>query len=736
MKAETKKFLSIFGISLGIGLVLFALFFAGAIFGLWGNMDDLDIEGLTLRQNSALVYLDAKTGEEKVFQYISTDEDRVWADIEKIPTYLQHAFVSIEDERFYEHNGFDFRRTTKATLTWFGNKLLGKSGVSLGGSTITQQLIKNITGDKDQTPARKIQEISRAIALEKELEKDEILELYLNCIYLSQGCNGVQTAAGLYFDKDVKDLSLAESASIAGITQYPSLYDPFVNPDKNKARQELVLSKMLELGYISQGEHDKAVKEKLEFADPEKVTEQTGTNSYFVDQVIRDVLRDLEAKGYSKSLANKILYTGGVKIYTTYNPEVQTAMEDYYTKTGNFPNSNIQSAMVVTDVQTGAVVGMVGGIGEKPGSLTLNRATSPRQPGSTIKPLAVYAPALEKGIINPASAYDDVAKSYGEWTPRNYDYSYRGRVNVRSALRSSLNTVPVEILSQMGAQAGYDFLVDKLGITTLVKGREIDGKTYTDIGYSPLALGGLTDGVTALEMTAAFATFANNGIYRKPYLYTEVKDKEGNVLVTSDQSSWKAMDPSTAFVMHQMLLEVVSGGTGGGAGVSGYPTAGKTGTTSDNNDRWFIGYTPHYAAAVWYGYDIPDQIYASGNPCIPVFRNIMNTIHKNTKPEHRTIQRPSNVISVSYCAYTGKRAVEGCPTESFYFIKGNTPGYCNSDHEGYEPEGEEEENAEEGEGGEGTEGSESTNPTGTSTPATSSPTKSPSVVTSAPTVEE
>ncbi len=726
MKPEVKKFLSIFGISLGIGLVVFALFFAGAIFGLWGNMDDLDIEGLTLRQNASLIYLDEETEEEKVFEYISADEDRIWADIEKIPTYLQHAFVSIEDERFYEHNGFDFRRTTKATLTWFGNKLLGKSGVSLGGSTITQQLIKNITGDKDQTPARKIQEISRAIALEKELEKDEILELYLNCIYLSQGCNGVQTAADLYFNKDVKDLSLAEAASIAGITQYPSLYDPFVNPDKNKTRQELVLSKMLELGYISQGEHDKAVKEKLNFADPEKAAEQTGTNSYFVDQVIRDVLKDLEAKGYSKSLAQKILYTGGVKIYTTYKPEVQTAMENYYTKTSNFPNTNIQSAMVVIDVKTGGVAGIVGGIGEKPGSLTLNRATSPRQPGSTIKPLAVYAPALEKGIITPASVYNDVAKDYNGWTPRNYDHSYRGKVNVRSALRTSLNTIPVEILSQMGAQAGYDFMVDKLGITTLVKGREIDGKVYTDIGYSPLALGGLTDGVTALEMTAAFATFANNGIYRKPYLYTEVKDKEGNVLVTSDQSSWKAMEPATAYVMHQMLLGVVSGGTGGGAAVSGYPTAGKTGTTSDNNDRWFIGYTPHYAAAVWYGYDIPSEIYASGNPCITVFRNIMNTIHKSINPEPRSIQRPSNVVSVSYCAYTGKRAVEGCPAESFYFIKGNTPGYCDSNHEGYETE-EDEENAEEGEGGEGTA------PTGA--PATATPSKAPAV-TSAPSLEE
>ncbi len=731
MKAEAKKFLIIFSISLGIGLVLFGLFFGGAIMGFWGNMDDLDIESLTLRQNSVLVYQEQETGEEKILQYINADEDRVWADLESIPEYLQQAFVSIEDERFYQHNGFDLRRTVKATMTWVGNKLLGKDGVSLGGSTITQQLIKNITGDRDQTPARKIQEISRAVALEKELDKDQIMELYLNCIYLSQGCSGVQTASNLYFDKDVNDLTLAEAASIAGITQYPALYDPFVNPDKNKSRQELVLGKMLELGYISQSEYDKAIKEKLEFADPDKVTEQKGSNSYFVDQVIRDVLKDLEAQGYSKSLANKILYTGGVKIYTTCNPEVQKAMEEYYAKSSNFPNSKAQSAMVVTDVQTGAVVGMVGGIGEKPGDLTLNRATSPRQPGSTIKPLGVYAPALEKGLITPASVYDDVAKSYNGWTPRNYDYAYRGRVNVRSAVRQSLNTVPVEILSKMGAQESFDFLTEKMGLTTLVKGREIDGKTYTDIGYSPLALGGLTDGVTVLEMTSAFATFANNGIYNTPYLYTEVKDKEGNVLVSSDRSSWKAMSPSTAYVMHRMLLEVVSGGTGGGAAVSGYPTAGKTGTTSDNNDRWFIGYTPHYAAAVWYGYDIPEQIYASGNPCIPVFRNIMNTIHRNIDPEYREIGRPSNVLSVSYCAYSGKQATENCPAESFYFVKGNVPGQCNagSDHEGYVSEVEEEN--QEGEA------TDSPTPSATTSPSDKPTGTAPApITTSTPSLEE
>lgn len=687
MKHYVKRFLLIFSITLLIGLVIFGVLFGGAVLGYWGNVDDLDIDSLTLRQNSSIVYLDPNTGEEKELQKLTAEEDRIWVDLKDTPENLQHAFVAIEDERFYEHRGFDFRRTAKATMTWALDKVTRRSGsASLGGSTITQQLIKNITGEDDQTPARKIREISRAVALEKKMDKDQILELYLNCIYLSQGCSGVQTAANLYFDKNTADLSLAECASLAGITQHPSMYDPFVNPEKNKERQELVLGKMLELGYITQEEYDTAVSETLKIADPGKKEAEkknaSGTTSYFVDQVIRDVLDDLQAQGYSQNLANKILYSGGVKIYSTYNPEIQKILEDYYTDTKNFPKGDAQSAMVITDVQTGQVVGMVGGIGEKPGSLTLNRATSPRQPGSTIKPIGVYAPALEKGLITAGSVYADKATSYSGWTPRNYDFRYRGLVDVRSAVRSSLNTIPVEILSKMGVQESYNFLTQKMGLTTLVSSRDINGKIYTDIGLSQLALGGLTDGATTLEMSAAFAAFANNGVYHKPYTYTEVKDKDNNTIASSDRSFWEAMKPSTAYIMTKMLEEVVASGTGRGAAISGVPTAGKTGTTSENNDRWFIGYTPYYAAAVWYGYDTPKEITLSSNPCIPVFKNVMDKVHKNIK-EKQSFEKPDDVISVNYCTYTGKRATSNCPASTFYFSTDNIPAYCNSSHAGY-----------------------------------------------------
>ncbi len=724
MKHYVKKFLKIFTITIAAIAVIMGIVIGGAVLGYWGGIEELDVESLTLNQNSTIVYIDKETGEEKELLKISSEENREWVDIEKIPVNLQNAFISIEDERFMEHKGYDILRTARATLTWVGNKLTGRSNVSLGGSTITQQLIKNVTGEKDQTPVRKIREISRAVALEKELDKSQILELYLNCIYLARGCNGVQTAAGTYFGKDVSELDLAECASIAGITQNPSAYDPINNPDNNKKRQLLVLGKMLELGHITQEEYDTAAKQKLEFTDEEAREEyEPKTNSYFMDQVIRDVLRDLQAQGYSQSLANKILYSGGVKIYASYEPKIQEAVEKFYSDRDNFAGAEIQSAITVIDVRTGQVVGIAGGIGEKTASLTLNRASqSPRQPGSAIKPIAAYAPAIENFYITPGSIFADKATSYNGWVPRNYDYAYRGNVDVRRAVRTSLNTVPVEIISRMGPQTSYDFLTKNLGVTTLVESRNINGEIFSDIGLSQLALGGLTDGMTTLEMAAAYVPFANGGIYYKPYTYTEVKDKEGNVILSSERSGRTAMKESTAYTMTDMLIDVVTSGTGAGASVSGANyTAGKTGTTSDNKDRWFVGYTPYYVAAVWYGYDIPREIYASNNPCIPVFRSIMNSAHSTLDDRSRTLERPDDVISVRCCTDSGKRATSKCPDSTYsYYESDNLPPYCDSNHKGFltiTPEKtKEKENVEEktedetedGEEGEGTEGSSST----------------------------
>ena len=687
MKHYIGKFIKIFLITFIVIAVIGVIAFLGAVFGYWGNVDDIDVDSLTLNQNSVIVYDDPKTGKEAELYKVDSTENREWADIGDIPENLQKAIISIEDERFMEHKGYDLPRTAKATFVWIGRKITGNTGASLGGSTITQQLIKNVTGDNDQTPARKIKEISRAVALEKQLDKTQILELYLNCIYLSHGCNGVQTASRTYFNKDVKDLDLAECAAIAGITQNPSAYDPIDNPDKNKERQTVVLGKMLELGYISKDEYEQAINEKLNITDNSAKNgngDTVKTTSYFIDQVITDVLDDLQELGYSKSLANKILYSGGVKIKAAYNPDIQKIVENYYESEKNFAGSGAQSAITVLDVQTGQVVGIAGGIGKKTASLTLNRASSsPRQPGSTIKPIAAYLPALENKVIYPGSTFMDEKKSYGGWTPRNYDFKYRGKVDVRTALRTSLNTTPVEIIDKLGPQVSYDFLTEKFGLTTLVKSRDVDGKTYTDVGLSQLALGGLTDGATTLEMAAAYASFANGGFYYKPYTYTEVTDKDGNVILSSDRAGTSIMKESNAYIMTQLLKEVVESGTGRGAAVSGVSyTAGKTGTTSDNKDRWFIGYTPYYVAAVWYGYDIPKEINLSSNPCVPVFKGIMDSAHKTLKNTDRTLAQPDSVTKISYCTYTGMRATSSCPSSYYYCDKDSLPDYCNLKHTG------------------------------------------------------
>ncbi len=691
-------FVKFFSITIGVGILLMMIVAAGAFFGLFGSVDEEDIEALSLDYSSQICYLDEE-GNELTYTTISSEQNRVWVDAEEIPKALKDAIVAIEDERFYTHNGFDIRRTAKAFFVYVKNKITGQP-TTFGGSTITQQLVKNITNRRDRTAARKIMEISGAVNLEKRLEKDEILELYLNTIYLSQGCNGVQTASHKFFGKPVAELNLAESASIAGITQFPSLYDPLINPDKNKEKQEVVLKKMLELGSISKEEYDEAVNFELKFSqyDPDEFA--TGViNSYFTDHIINTVTSDLIELGYSEAVASKMIYSGGLRIISTLDPKVQAAAEEVFEDTKNFPNSegegHAQASMVIIDPYTGGIKGLVGGIGKKTGNLVLNRATQTlRQPGSTIKPIGVYAPAFEKGIINPADIYQDKPVSYGDWSVRNYDRSFSGPVSVRHALRRSLNTIPVQILDEMGADYSFNFLTRKLGITSLVKSETNSaGKVFSDIGLSQLALGGLTHGISVTELTAAYAPFANRGIYTESHCYTEVYDAKGDKILSVEPKVVMAMSEPAAYVTSMLLKEVVTSGTGGGAGLSsGMFTAGKTGTTSDNHDRLFVGYTPHYVASVWYGYDIPKPIQAYGNPCIPVWKSVMTKI--NADKEKITPKAPTGVRYVSYCTLTGDLPGEFCGEDvsSCWFISDNVPHKtCKDKHlpEGEEvPEGE------------------------------------------------
>ncbi len=706
------KFLIAFTITSVICIIILVGVFIAAIMGVFGGVENLDLPALTSNTSSQIYYMD-KQGNEQLLVTLTAEQNKVWVDFDDVPQDMKDAFVAIEDQRFYSHSGVDLGRTMKAFFSYIGNKITGKS-TSFGGSTITQQLVKNLTGDDEQTAARKIREISQAVNLEKQISKDKILELYMNSIYLSQGCTGIQAASYEFFGKPVSELTLAECASIAGITQYPTYYDPIINPENNKTKQEIVLKKMLELKYITKEEYNEAIAQELVFGNVDESQQKTDSiNSYFVDHVITELIDDLTDKGYSETLATKMVYSGGLKIVTTIDPHVQNSMENVYENTANFPNHSgdkpVQSAMVVMDPETGEIKGLVGGIGKKEGNLILNRATqSKRQPGSTIKPIAVYAPAMEEGIITAADVYVDEAVNYNGWTPHNYSRTFADRpITVRYALKQSLNTIPVFVLDELGTSKSYDFLTQKLGITSLVRSETgSDGKVYSDLGYSSLALGGLTHGISPLELTAAYTPFANEGLYSRPYCVKYVSDSNGKILLENSPSFINAMSEETAYVMSRMMNEVVTSGTGGGAGLSsGMYTAGKTGTTSDNNDRWFVGYTPHYVATVWYGYDEPRPIAASGNPCIPVWRQVMTEINQDkTLITAPTV--PSGITSASYCNDSGLFASANCENKaSFWFDSDNMPrGTCRLDHSG-----EDEPEADGAEGSE-SEANEETNP--------------------------
>ncbi len=675
MSRGLKIFLKVFLITFLVGVLIVAAVIVSGCFGLFGD-GDFDVDALDLNYTSIVYYTD-ENGEPHELERLYKSQNRVWADITEIPQYMQDAIVSIEDERFYSHNGVDIPRTLKATFTY-----IFKGSSSFGGSTITHQLVKNITDDKAVSPDRKIREMWRAMSLERKYSKEQILELYLNTIYLANNCNGVQAAANKYFGKDISELTLAQCASIAGITQYPSLYDPLVNPDKNIEKQHIVLDKMLELGKITQEEYDQAMAEELAFEDHE-IKGSDHVQSYFIDQLINDLIRDLQnEKGYSADFAEKTVYNGGLKIYATIDPEVQEVMEDVYENKANFPRvsgeETPQSAMVVLDPKTGAVVGTVGGIGEKSGDRILNRASmSYRQPGSTIKPLSVYAPAIEQGKIMPTTIVEDAPIDINGWKPTNYYSGYKGKVTARTALKESMNTPAIRVLQEVGVDYSFDFMTKKLGFTSLVDSETRDGKNYTDKNLSSLALGGLTDGLSATEMAAAYATFANNGLYNAPHTYTKVVNGDGETILEYDGKPTVAMSESTAFLINSMLQSVISDGTGTAARLSvDMPAGGKTGTTDEQNDRWFAGFTPYYVGVVWYGYDQPKSLeFLTYHPCMPVWKKVMDAINKNLPT--KDFEMPSSLEAAEVCSVTGKLASSGCKTITEYFKAGQGPtSYC------------------------------------------------------------
>ena len=602
----------------------------------------------------------------------------------EIPRHLIDALVSIEDHRFWEHHGVDW----VGTVASIRDTLL--HGNTRGGSTITQQLLRIQYDDKDVTVRRKFREICRALEYEKSVGKEDIITDYLNTVYFGAGAYGIQTAAKTYFGKDVSELSVAESACIVGITNNPSLYDPLrdvvfeksgMTPRQyNKKRQETILDEMVKYGYLTEAEASAAKAEKLIFTDTDEykalhgieVPEETDDEkpvdlskiyTWFEDEAINEAITLLaEQYGYAREYASKLLYRGGFHIYTTLDPQVQAVVDEVFQDTSNFDypskkGTPINAAITVIDPYTGEVKAIAGDVGVKTVNRAKSLATTPRMPGSSIKPVAVYAPAIDADVVSPASVIDDYPinntlreKGY----PRNSNGRYRGYTTVARGLQNSTNTISSRTLQKLGYAQSFEFMQNNLGFQLNVN----------DIDLAPLAMGGLTYGVTTMEMAAAYGAFVNRGTYIEPHLITRIEsnDHKETVIDNTIPKSWPAMKETTAYLMNKLLRRVVTSGTGGDAAFSGMTIAGKTGTTTDNCDRYFAGYTPYYSAAVWMGYkDKPEKIFVKHgeNPSAVVWKLVMEKLHEGLE-DKGFFERPEGITSVTVCADCGLKATDLC----------------------------------------------------------------------------
>ncbi|MEG1633322.1 MAG: transglycosylase domain-containing protein [Oscillospiraceae bacterium] len=617
-----KTLLTIFLIFITTGL-LFTCVFAFYVKTCLSKDLDVSLSDFTLSQSSVILYQDKDEQWQELVTLASKEGKRVWVDYEQIPKNMEHALVAIEDQRFYKHKGVDWYRTVGAFATMFV-----AMRNDFGGSTITQQLIKNLTGNDEPTVQRKLLEIFQALEFEKKYSKQDIIEWYLNAVYFGEGCYGVYTAAKTYYNKELSELSLAECASIVAITNNPSKYDPFVSVKNNTDRQQTVLRVMYEQGYIGYDEYTSALAEKLVPVRSEGEEYSQEIYSYYEETVINDVLNDLMSrKGIGEEAATHLLYSGGYRIYSCYRPDVQAYVDGTYENLANLPqsyrssNQQLQSAMVVMDPHTGAVLALSGGVGEKTANFVLNRINSQRPPGSSLKPLAVYGPALEYNLITPNTLVNDdpdIELAGTWWYPRNSGGGNRGIITVRQALISSINTVSAQILDKLGVSASYQYLTDKLGFTTLVE---------DDRNYAPLSLGELTHGATPREMCQAYCAFVNDGVFTKSRTYEYVKDRNGNMVLDNPPQTHVAWKANTAYSILSMLKDAATYGTGSESAFPGMSVAGKTGTSSDNWNRWFVGMTPYYVASVWTGYDTNAPMYFYGNPATQIWKKVMQPLH-------------------------------------------------------------------------------------------------------------
>ena len=707
---------------------------------------------------TTFVYAD--DGSTEIERFVSSGSNRVYKSIDEIPKDLQHAFVAIEDERFYKHNGIDLQGIARAAVVGIARG----GNFTEGASTLTQQLIKNnvfpnFTKEKTfyDKFQRKIQEQYLALQIEKKMDKSEIIESYLNTINLGQNCLGVQAASQRYFGKDVSDLTLSECAVIAGITQSPSTYDPITHPDNNKVRRNKVLKNMLEQDYISQKQYDEALADDVyaRIQTTNTASQADNTYSYFVDALAQQVIQDLKDQlGYTDTQAYNAVYSGGLSIYSTQNQTMQQICDEEANDDSNYPglkeygldyaltvtradgstenygNNNIknyvketygkdqgllyssedaaramveewkatiaregdtyderititpqpQSSITIMDQKTGQIKAMVGGRGEKASSLGLNRAYqgSKRQPGSTFKILAAYAPALDSCDKTLATTIDDEPYTLKNGQVlRNANKQYGGTTTLREGIKRSINVVAVKLSDEITQELGYEYC-QKFGISTLVKNKTLNGKVFDDSTSQTLALGGITEGVYNYEMCAAYATIANGGEYNKPTLYSKVVDHDGNVLLDGTGESHTVIKDSTAYLLTNAMEDVVNSGTGTACQLPNMPVAGKTGTTTSNKDLWFCGFTPYYTCAVWGGYDDNKECDYDTSFRFRLWKGIMSRIHENL--EEKDFKVPSSVERKSICTITGKLAGSGCPSITEYFAKDTLPAETCSGH--------------------------------------------------------
>ena len=662
-------------------LLIFITIFLGVIYSL-SYLKWKKLALLIFNNEASIVYNSeneeiARIGDERKQENVSYSE---------IPENLKDAFVSIEDQRFYTHFGVDLRRTGSAILNHFT-----KQKSSFGGSSITQQLVKNVTGNTSNTISRKVSEWKKAIELEFFLTKEQILEEYFNIIYLAPNIYGVKLSAIYYFDKDLNDLTLEECAFLAGINHTPNSYNPFNksdNTDKIKKRTKTVLSKMLELGYISDEEYNEAtnnVDKGLNFKKGTVEAKSNGIYSYHTDALIIELTNELEEKyNIPEEFSYNLLYMGNLKIYSTENKDIQKSLETEFEKTKyilpatNENNTSSQAAMVIIDHTNGEVVGTVGGLGKKETPRGFNRATQAlRQTGSSSKPLSVLAPAFSENVITAASIYLDEETTFyvneeETFSPSNYN-SYRGEITIRQALESSQNIPFVKIIEQITPQKSIEYL-ENFGITTL---------TEKDNTLS-LSLGGLSKGISPLQMAAAYATIANDGRYIEPTFYKQVLDNNNSVIIKSKSETHRVLSKEVSFILKDLLTEPVKGtnGTAPYCAIKGMSVAAKTGTTNDNFDKWLCGFTPYYTAATWYGYDYNETInYDNKNPAGILWANVMIKIHKDL--DKKEFIKPASVKALNICQETGELATDKCEkVYTEYFTKNNIPKKCSNHSDG------------------------------------------------------